>query len=284
MAIPSTGPLSGTNINDEFPDSEDGGLPMQLSEYRGLTVSKNGQVFTIPQSPSPISYSDFQGVIYAYEIEIWVVGGGGGGSSVVPGGGGGAGRLETGKFLLTPGTSHNIVVGNGGNPGFSGNQSRFGSLITALGGTAGTNDKGGRSNFLGSESSVDTEGGGGGGTGGPGIVPERPGTDGYGGVGTTISFPGFIKNIGGGGSGGKFVGGDPTGCVGRSPSGSDFGGGLGGWNRNSCSAGVDGTGGGGGGNGISGGSSSRGGGGVVIVRNITLNTFQEFLTNDTYIV
>ena len=162
MAIPSTGPLSGTNINDEFPDSEDGGLPMQLSEYRGLTVSKNGQVFTIPQSPSPISYSDFQGVIYAYEIEIWVVGGGGGGSSVVPGGGGGAGRLETGKFLLTPGTSHNIVVGNGGNPGFSGNQSRFGSLITALGGTAGTNDKGGRSNFLGSESSVDTEGGGGG--------------------------------------------------------------------------------------------------------------------------
>lgn len=286
MALPSTGPLSGDQIDNEFPDSVDGGRPMKLSEYRGVAASKNGTDYTLPASPNSISYSDFRGVSYTNIVQVWVVGGGGGGSNSSPGGGGGAGRIESGTFNLSPGSSYSVSIGGGGGAGSGGGSSSFGTLLTASGGTGGSGSTGGTSNFPGSSSSIPVEAGGGGGTTSPGVTPIRPGADGYGGAGTTIQFNHnngtFTKNVGGGGSGGKIdnlVGG----CILNAGSGSDFGGGIGGWNRGACSGGVNGTGGGGGGNGRSG-SASSGGSGVVIVRNITRGTFEEFTSNGTYTV
>jgi hypothetical protein len=125
MALPTTGPLSGKDINDEFPDSVDGGLPMQLSEYRGVRASKGGLSYTLPAAPNSIAYSDFRGVAYGYNIDILIVGGGGGGgggtgttdspSQNRSGGGGGAGGLRIiSNIFAIPGDKFNIKVGKGG--------------------------------------------------------------------------------------------------------------------------------------------------------------------------
>jgi hypothetical protein len=90
--------------------------------------------------------------------------GGGGGGGYINGGGGGGGQFRNGSIVITPSTTFNITIGEGGAGGsgsaaLNGSSSIFGS-ITAIGGGAG-----GNTGFSGSNGA---SGGGGGGNNGPG--------------------------------------------------------------------------------------------------------------------
>jgi hypothetical protein len=118
MALPTTGSLSGDQIDDEFPDSIDGGRPMSLSEYRGQRASKNGNLYTLPASPNSISYSDFRGVTAGYFIDVLIVGSGGNGGTPDgnnqgnSGGGGGGGFAQiVNSLFVIPGVEYDLVVG-----------------------------------------------------------------------------------------------------------------------------------------------------------------------------
>jgi hypothetical protein len=136
MAIPNTGSLSGDQIDNEFPNSIDGGRPMKLSEYRGVRASKDGSVYNLPSAPNPIAYSDFRGVSYGYFIDVLIVGGGGGGGSAGPlnrqsGGGGGAGELRIiENIFVVPGASYTVTIGRGGEAGFYPNNPEYNSTTS----------------------------------------------------------------------------------------------------------------------------------------------------------
>jgi fibronectin-binding autotransporter adhesin len=218
MALPNTGPLSGDQIDREFPDTLDGGRPMSLSEYRGVITSKDGLTYTLPPSPNPISYSDFRGISYGYFIDVLIVGGGGGGGGgfVNPnrlgvdrglsGGGGGAGGLIiSNNLFVTPGNQFSVIVGPGGLgkpsgdvPGWgfrgdNGGSSSFdynGTIYTANGGGGGGGARAG-------QGSGANGGSGGGASGGAEISPGGTGNQGKnGGIGDRT-----LNSEGGGGGG-----------------------------------------------------------------------------------
>lgn len=202
MALPTTGQLSGDQIDDEFPDSIDEGRPMRLSEYRGVRASKNGVSYTLP-GPGPgiaISYSDFRGVSAGYNIDVLIVGGGGGGGAsrgtgfnAGGGGGGGYARLVEDLFVI-PGTQYSIFVGRGGANGAFLGQTSEGSISSQ--GRDGT-----ASSFTYDEpNNVIYTAGGGGGGGGCRTDNEQIGRNGAcgGGAGSARGLVGIPNPIPGG--------------------------------------------------------------------------------------
>lgn len=125
-----------------------------------------------------------------YSVEVFLVGAGGGGGGFPAGnpgkgGGGGGGEVITSrKISVTPGTSYTVTIGAGGaggaaNTGAVGNDSSFGSLLTAYGGGGGS---GRLSNGNGTNPSIKATPGG-------TVV-----TDGNPGVGGGGAFPIFIPD------------------------------------------------------------------------------------------
>jgi hypothetical protein len=147
-------------------------------------------------------------------VEYLVVGGGGGsggGFDTGGGGGGGGGMVLSGTFSVTPGTTYNVTVGDGGAGGISirspvsetngaaGNNSLFGSII-ALGGGGGyasRQQSGGSSSGGISVSGLNPSTGGSGG----GSSSDGNGAGGGGG-GNTSNGSNGISNIGGNGGAG----------------------------------------------------------------------------------
>jgi hypothetical protein len=156
-------------------------------------------------------------------IEYLVVGGGGGGANGYDnagGGGGGGGMVLTGNLNVTPGSTLNITVGDGGNgganqrlnnAGFAGNSSVF-HTITALGGGGGfgsrTNVSAGASQISSTSAPVGGGGsdGGNGGKGGGGSTgagsSNSSSTGGAGGAGfaSTLSGSSLVYGTGGAGA------------------------------------------------------------------------------------
>lgn len=198
MALPSTGPLSGGQIDGEFPNTVDGGTPMSLSEYRGVRISTGN----LPSSPNPISYSNFRGISYGYFIDILVVGGGGGGGApfggLSAGGGGGGGFANSvNNLFVSSGQQFSVFVGRGGAGGvYPGNVGEGGTRVSQ--GMDGTSSS---FNYNG----IIYTGRGGGGGGGCRITSEyvgRAGGCGGGAAGFTVgSVSGGDGNPGGDGGG-----------------------------------------------------------------------------------
>ena len=229
--------------------------------------------------------------------EILVVGGGGGGggssSCFCSGGGGGGGVIYTPNYDIITGTSHQIVVGLGGDVDSNGQDSSF-DYIIAVGGGAGASGLSGKSGKNGGSGgggnlglgngglSIPNQGnnggmgssggdnqaaaGGGGGALTSGFNAPNNYTGGNGGIG----FPSFISGsrsfygAGGGGAGYEAVyysvdHGGEGGIVGGGRGGSNHGGDI-----TNAGSGLPNTGGGGGGAcNLLGGS---GGSGIVIIR------------------
>jgi hypothetical protein len=219
-----------------------------------------------------------------------VAGGGGGGGS---GGGGGAGGLLSGTTTLSTGSSYTVTVGAGGavsastsSIGYSGVNSSFTGLTSAVGGgggggyltgnngatggsggggggvapSAGSAGTSGQGN-AGGTSSTSSPGGGGGGAGAVGSNASGV-NGGAGGIGLASSITGTSTYYAGGGGGSGYTGG--TGGAGGN------GGGGKGSDTSTSANGASGTanlGGGGGGGGTGGGLAVgyAGGSGVVII-------------------
>jgi hypothetical protein len=184
-------------------------------------------------------------------VNIQVVGAGGSGGSNGAGGGGGGG-YASGAYAVTPLNSIPVTIGTGGS-GPSGGTTSVGTLISATGGSNGTNI-----------ANPNIGGGGNGGTGIGGTVANRTGGAGGGGYytyfggggggaagalndgspgGNTIAWSGICITPGGtggtgggapGGNGGKGAGFTDANCNVTDPSagGSNYGGGGGGANGN----------------------------------------------------
>ena len=219
--------------------------------FRGLigsgeTVSVGASVVPttdmIPSSP-PITVQSFTtigsttwtapaGVSSLEYIIVGGGGGGGGGYDTGAGGGGGGGMVLSGTMAITPGTSYNVLVGEGGDAstsdygrlnetsGGDGGSSSF-DIITALGGGGGKasrirtgdfGDGGAAQTLL--ASAVGGSGGGSnltlvGGSGGGGGGAAAPGTDGasgargIGGAGILLSLSGSAMIYGAGGNGAR---------------------------------------------------------------------------------
>ncbi len=107
-----------------------------LSDLPNVTPPKtvpDMQVFDVPGTNEFIVPSNVTRIV----VELW--GGGGGGISAdtnngTGGGGGGGGGYGKQVLNVTPGSSHSVVVGSGGNPDGSGGDSGFDRLIIAQGG------------------------------------------------------------------------------------------------------------------------------------------------------
>lgn len=165
MALPTTGSLSGDQIDKEFPDSVDGGRPMRLGEYSGVRASKNGVAYNLPGPGLAISYSSFRGVSAGYFIDVLIVGSGGGGGTPDTdspnggncggGGGGGFAQIVNNLFVI-PGQEYAIVVGGvdgviqNGVPGANGKSSSFThdnvTYVSLGGGGGGGGDFGNQNN------------------------------------------------------------------------------------------------------------------------------------------
>ena len=189
-----------------------------------------------------------------YYIIVGGGGGGGAGSSSIGGGGGAGGQIFKGSMTITSGT-YNIVIGNGGTSGQSGNQSSFNTLV-ASGGAAGTTTGG-----------IAVSGSGSGGA--PGVAGSYE-------SGTTFVDSGFTQSFFAGGGGG-----------GTTTSSTTYGGPAGGsggasGNAGSNAAANHGGGGGGGGSGSStvGGT---GGSGVIFIylKSYELTINGDAITNGT---
>ena len=133
MALPSSGPISLSDIQTEFGGSN----PISLSEY----YSKGNA----PASGAIDLAADFYGTANAYNIEYLVVAGGGGGGYGTAGGGGAGGYIAT-STTVAGGTGYTITIGGGGaaqNSNVYGNNgsssSAFGS--SAVGGGGGGNGR-----------------------------------------------------------------------------------------------------------------------------------------------
>jgi len=212
MALPTTGSLSGDQIDDEFPDNIDNGRPMSLSEYRGFNGIKDGIVYNLPtisqNNPTgKIAYSDFRGFAYGYFVDILVVGGGGGGGASrggrsAGGGGGGGYARSINNLFVVPGSRYNIFVGRGGAGGvFPGNVGEGGTIVSQ--GMDGTN-----STFDYNQTIYTGRGGGGG--GGCRVVSELVGRSGGcgGGAGAAQGLQYPTNPIPGGNGNPGFDGGD----------------------------------------------------------------------------
>jgi len=216
--------------------------------FRGLvgageTVSVGASVVgtaSIPSSP-PITVQSFTtigsttwtapaGVTSLEYIIVGGGGGGGGGYDTGAGGGGGGGMVLSGTIVITPGTSYNVLVGEGGDAstsdygrlnetsGGDGGSSSF-DIITALGGGGGKasrirtgdfGDGGAAQTLL--ASAVGGNGGGSSGSGGGGGGASTVGTDGtngpsgargVGGAGILLSLSGSAIMYGAGGNGAR---------------------------------------------------------------------------------
>jgi hypothetical protein len=210
----------------------------------GTSESSN----TLSGTPNPViaTYSAVQTTTWVApagvtSVEYLVVGGGGGsggGYDTGGGGGGGGGMVLTGTLSVTPGTSYNVIVGDGGTGGLgstsstpretngtAGINSVFGSIIAVGGGvgycsrtalnpggsSAGGNQVSGVTASTGGNgggSAGDNNGAGGGGGGnasnGTNGVPGgtgRRGIGGNGGAGVANSISGSSITYGAGGDG-----------------------------------------------------------------------------------
>ncbi len=263
------------------------------------------RIHTFTTATSPKTFT----VTNGGTVEILVVAGGGGaagGDYATGGGGGGAGGLiYRAAYLVTPGYSYSVTVGDGGagaagSGGNNGGNSVFDSL-TAIGGGRGgaysatapnsggsggggdynhnTGGAGtsGQGNAGGSATSGQRTGGGGGGAGAAGGNGSNSNA-GNGGAGLAYDISGTSTYYAGGGGGGSSDWTDPP-TGGRFPgSGGAGGGGAGGRSigTNAAVAGTSGqanTGGGAGGTALNGSSASAmstvgasGGSGIVIIR------------------
>lgn len=179
---------SGQSTNGEY------GVPCTFDAVglwnRALSAS---EITTLYNGGSGIQYP------FTYNANYLLVGGGGGGGAGSGGtctAGGGAGGVLTGSaFLLTPGTTYNVYIGQGGAGGVNGGNTIFFNL-TAYGGGHGAG-----SSSNGSGSFVGASGGSGGGgfnaVGGLGTA-----TQGFsGGTGTGTGFVNINEAGGGGGAG-----------------------------------------------------------------------------------
>lgn len=137
-------------------------------------------------------------------IEAWGAGGGGGtctgcANNQGGSGGGGGGGYGTGCFTVTPGSTLNVVVGNGGSAGQVGGTTSVDNLISATGGSGGSPGVGGA--------------GGAGGTSSAFVkINGQPGT-----TGTTSGSGGVSGGAGANGGAGGNGGQNPT--VGNAPGG-----------------------------------------------------------------
>ncbi len=213
------------------------GISYQVAVRAKNAVGTSPSSNTLSETPNPVisTYSAVQTTTWVAPagvttVEYLVVGGGGGsggGYDTASGGGGGGGMVLTGTLSVTPGTSYNVIVGDGGTGGISntgesvndqtdgtaGISSVFGSIValsggggyasrrptgmTGLGGTqvsgvvASTGGTGGPSN-----------GGAGGGGGNTSNGTNRSGTSGgNGGAGVSNSINGSSVTYGAGGDG-----------------------------------------------------------------------------------
>ncbi len=145
-----------------------------------------------------------------YEIDLLIVGGGGGGgrtqTSSVNGSGGAGGVVYRESMAVTPGESHNYVIGDGGTSakgkGNNGGNSSFGSLV-GIGGGGGW---GGYDPYVGGTGSAGGSGGGGGAEGdngvGAGGAAQQP-SSASGGFGSSGGSGSYSYGGGGGGAGGS---------------------------------------------------------------------------------
>lgn len=207
MAINTTGPLSYSNIVNEF----GGEKPHSLSEYyRGGSRVPNGTINNLIPTSGQISLSNFRGssnvIVVTYEI-IGGGGGGGGGRNDDQGRGYGLYASSGGGSFIRQGAS-TLVDAPGGRGGFSfafgWNDSRGAGDSTAY----GPGGERGPNNGNGGNAPISSYGAGGGGGGG-----DRPstfdssGNRGEGGlagirrVGTLNIIPGSVLSIVIGGAG-----------------------------------------------------------------------------------
>ena len=230
MALPSSGPISLNDIQDEF-----GGVnPIGLDEYDSIVNPSSGDLQEAFVTPGTYSWTCPAGVTSV--CVVCVGAGGGGGASSERCGGSGGGLAWRNNISVTAGTSYTVVVGSGGGGNGAGGDSYFSSTSTVRG-------SGGL-------------GGGPGGTQAGGAFNQGGGSDGGGGIGGgTLSR--FLNAHGGGGAGGySGAGGDAV----NNANGENGAGGGGGAGADG-GGGTNDRGGGGGGTGIYG-QGSNGAGGV----------------------
>jgi hypothetical protein len=143
-------PFAST-ANDQFNVRAAGGMHLETAGA-GMTI--DGQPVTantgsIPDLQVFDTSGTFQFVVPAgvsrLMIELWGGGGGGGdgylngSTNYANGSGGGGGGYGKGVYNVTGGTSYTVVVGVGGGSQRSGGVSSVGNLISATGGSPGTN-------------------------------------------------------------------------------------------------------------------------------------------------
>ena len=194
-------------------------------------ITQDGQIFRVHTFTTDGTFEVTSG---DGEVDVLVVAGGGG-AGFDEGGGGGAGGLVFATLGLLP-SAYSVTVGSGGAgsgeqvPGDNGEDSLFGSLITAIGGG------GGGSNSDISIGSGAQDGGSGGGHGGnntgtsifpigQGVQPSQSGISGTNGFGNNggDKDSGFAERHSGGGGGAGSPGEDGTqGSPGNGGEGLDF--------------------------------------------------------------
>jgi hypothetical protein len=137
-------------------------------------------------------------------IELLVVAGGGGSGNDVGGGGGGGGLCYSASYPVTPGSTYNITVGNGGAnstgsaiKGSNGGDSAFGSVLARGGGGGGS--------YPGNGAGLSGGSGGGGGdqnySGGSSTQTSGPNYTGYGNAGGSSWTSTWASGSGGGAGG-----------------------------------------------------------------------------------
>jgi len=197
-----------------------GGSVTTVSNYNGTgqrwrvhTFTGSG-TFTVQSADKP--------------FRVLVVGGGGSGGSgnqvYAPGGGGGAGGLIEHRSQTLKAQAYPVTVGVGGPavckaPGYNGDPSSLGNVISVLGGGGGASHHGGPAGGRGGQGIVGSGGGGAGGSSGANVA-----TDPLGGYGTPgQGNPGGSSNGSSekGGCGGGGAGGPGQENVGRSDKHSD---------------------------------------------------------------
>lgn len=257
MAVPSSGPISLTDIQNEF----GGTTPIPLSEYYkgGAYVAVTDFAPNVPYS-GQISLSDFYGAAkttlftYTYTSDTAVTlpatfrspltisalgggGGAGGNDAQYSGYPGYAGAIVTGSIAAAPGDTVNIYIGGGGGgggdgglyPGGGGGSCGAGYTGGAGGasggsGSSGSGGGGGGATVIqiNSSSQVVAAGGGGGGGAGHAFSQDgKPNNSNPGTAGTLYGSNGQPKSGDGGGGGGG--GGGYNGGIGGTTYGGDSG-------------------------------------------------------------
>jgi len=166
MSLPSTGPISLSQVQTEF----GGTNPISLSEYYYNGSYITGNNTSVPSIGTTISMSNLRGKYKAYLVVYSVIGGGGAGGYGVDDGG------EGNRGTYAPAGSSSIVS----SPGYS---------ITSSGGRGGENCKGNRATSgTNGGTSVYGPGGAGGGLNSNGADAVNYGSGGGGGGGDSGSW------------------------------------------------------------------------------------------------